>query len=356
MAIHEGRWDCPSCQTQGLLGRDRECNQCGAPRPEGVRFYLPKDAQPVKNPAQIAVAKAGADWICEYCGSSNRTTQSQCVECGAPQSQVTQAVRDYRLNEVPRSGERTPSQPVSISLPPVSRLQSPPPRRKLGAIGICLAIAIGIGVFLFQPISLDATVSGLSWERTVKIERLTTVTESDWSVPTGGRILSQEEEIRRYEQVIDRYETRTRDVSEQVQVGTESYVCGTRDLGNGFFEDKTCTRAIYETRTRTETYEEPIYRDEPVYDTKYTYEIDKWLPDREAVATGEEKSAYWPEFTLETDEREAQRTEKYQVRFLDEKGKTYTLKMEEETWNGFAVGESRELKVNRLGRVKLAQD
>lgn len=356
MAIREGRWDCPSCETKGLLGRDRECNQCGAPRPEGVRFYLPKDAVEVEDPEQIAVAKAGADWICEYCGASNRTTQTQCVECGAPRSQVTQAVRDYRLDEVPRSGDRRSSQPISVSSPSVSPVQSSLSARKLGAIGICLAIVIGIGIFLFQPIAMDATVSSLSWERTVKIEKLTTVTESDWSVPTGGRTLSQQEEIRRYEQVLDRYETRTRNVSERVQVGTETYVCGTRDLGNGFFEDKTCTRAVYETRSRTETYEEPIYRDEPVYDTKYTYEIDEWLPNREELAAGEGKSARWPEFTLGTDEREAKRTEKYQARFLGERGKIYTLKLDENIWDELEIGESRKLKVNRLGSASLNSD
>lgn len=350
MAIQEGRWDCPSCKTTGLLGRHRECNQCGAPRPQGVRFYLPKDAPQVEDAAQIAVAKAGADWVCEYCGASNRATQEQCVECGAPKSQVTQAVREYSLSAVPRSGESQPSRPIP-SPPPVSRRPSSPPARRLRIIGICLAALIGIGIFLFQPRAIDATVSGLSWQRTVQIERLTTVTESDWSVPTEGRLLDQQEEIRRYEQVLVRYETRTRDVSERVPVGTETYTCGTRDLGNGFFEDKTCTRTIYETRTRTETYEEPIYRDEPVYDTKYTYDIDKWLPDREESAAGEGKTAAWPEFALGNNEREARRTEEYEISFVGEGGKTYTLEMDEETWNDFSMGETRELKVNRFGRV-----
>ena len=49
--------------------------------------------------------------------------------------------------------------------------------------------------------------------------------------PAAGRLLSEREEIHHYDQVLDHYETRQRDVEEQVQVGTETYVCGQRDLG-----------------------------------------------------------------------------------------------------------------------------
>ena len=282
MAIQEGRWDCPTCGTQGILGRYRECNNCGAPRPEGVRFYLPENAPNVTNTEQLAIAKAGADWICEYCGASNRTKEENCVECGAPKSNVQQAVREYNTENIPRSPQ-TPSSPKrkSTSSIPTSLVRSSMSAAKgkgrgyrwlLGTVAIAVSFAaslvIGSAIFFFNPIAVEATVSGLSWERKVTIEKLTTVTESDWSVPSSGRLLSQREEIRRYEKVLDRYETKTRQVSEKVKVGTETYTCGKRDLGNGFFEDKKCTRDVYETRTKTETYEDPIYRDEPVYDTK----------------------------------------------------------------------------------------
>ena len=61
-------------------------------------------------------------------------------------------------------------------------------------------------------------------------------------IPPDGRYISEEEAIRRYDQVFVRNETRTRQVSEQVQTGTRDYVCGQRDLGNGFFEDITAKR------------------------------------------------------------------------------------------------------------------
>ncbi|MEA5471529.1 zinc finger protein [Spirulina sp. 06S082] len=367
MAIKEGLWDCPTCQTKGILGRYRECDNCGAPRPEGVRFYLPQNAPNVTNTEQLAIAKAGADWICEYCGASNRVKEENCVECSAPKSEITQAVKEYSTANIPRSpkAQTLPRQKrMPSSSIPTAVVRSSMSTKKgkgrgykwwLGIIAIAASVVVGLAIFLFRPITVEATVSGLSWERKVTIEKLTTVTESDWSIPAGGRLLSQREEIRRYKQVLDHYETKTRQVSEQVKTGTESYNCGTRDLGNGYFETKTCTRDVYETRTKTETYDDPIYRDEPIYETKYTYEIDRWLRDRVEVASGVTKQTYWPDFVLNAKEREGGRSQDYKVYFTGEKGESYTLELDPDFWSTFDPGESQILKVNRLGGVKLAE-
>ena len=83
MAIREGRWDCPTCGQVGNLGRDQVCPSCGAPRSKDVRFYLPGDVPVVTDAAQLAQAKAGVDWLCQFCGSSNSAAVVACTQCGA---------------------------------------------------------------------------------------------------------------------------------------------------------------------------------------------------------------------------------------------------------------------------------
>lgn len=343
MAIREGRWDCPTCGTQGLLGRDTKCGNCGATRPEGIKFYLPENAPAVANAAQLAVAQAGADWICDYCGSSNRADATTCYDCGAPQGAKRQVVQSDPL---PNTNPEPP--------PPVK-----PPSKKsrwqIGCLGF-LGSLIALLIIWFQPQQIDATVTQTHWQRSIAIEQLTTLVESDWSIPTGSRLLSQQEEIHHYKQVLERYETRTRDVSEQVAVGSESYVCGTVDLGNGFFEDRMCDRTIYETRTSTETYEEPIYRDEPVYQTKYTYEIDRWLVNRTPQTSGNDRNPYWPEIVLGPQERQGAGEETYRVDFEGKNGKSYQITMPLARWLDFEVGTQHRITVNRLGDAWLPDE
>ena len=56
MAIQVGRWDCQQCGHVGILGPETKCPNCGAMRPKGVRFYLPKDAQVITNEEEIKKA------------------------------------------------------------------------------------------------------------------------------------------------------------------------------------------------------------------------------------------------------------------------------------------------------------
>jgi len=341
MAIREGRWDCPTCGTTGLLGRDTKCGNCGATRPEGIKFYLPENAPAVANAAQLAIANSGADWICNYCGSSNRVQAPACSDCGAPQGEKHQAVQS-----VNNATLETPT-PVK---PPTRKS-----RWQLGCLGLIGAL-VALLIFWFQPQQINATVTQTPWQRSIEIEQLTTLVESDWSIPAGGRLLSQQEEIHHYDQVLERYETRSRDVSEQVQVGSESYVCGTVDLGNGFFKDRMCDRPVYETRTRTETYEEPIYRDEPVYQPKYTYEIDRWLVNRTPQTSGNDHNPYWPQIVLGPQERQGAGQEIYTVHFDGENGKQYRISMPLARWLDFDMGTQRRIIVNRAGKAWLPDE
>lgn len=351
MAIREGRWDCPTCGTEGIRGRVTTCQACGTPRPEGIRFYLPEDEPEVTDAELLRQAGAGADWICEHCGAGSRADQDDCAGCGAPRgSSPERETHEYDEDEVPRSGK-----------PERRNAMAPPPSTKRGGMrrlvrwGIGAAAVAGV-VAVVTPSKVAARVADKSWERTVQVERYRTVEEEGWSIPEGGREQRHWRALHHYRQVYDHTERRTREVSERVQTGTESYSCGKVDHGNGYFSDKTCTRAVYETRSHTETYDEPVYRQEPVYQTRYRYEIERWLPERVARAAGGiADEPVWPETRLGSRERDGERKEVYTLTFRDEKGKSYSKEVPRAQWDRYRRDEPATLKVFTDTRFEIVE-
>ncbi|HEX7239114.1 MAG TPA: Ran-binding zinc finger domain-containing protein [Longimicrobiaceae bacterium] len=353
MAVREGRWDCPTCGTTGVRGRFTVCRSCGTPRPEGVRFYLPGDEPEVTEAELLRQAGAGADWICEHCGSSTRALEEECSGCGAPRgSSPEQDTHEYGLDDVPRSGE-APRPAASLAPPPSTFRRSWIGKAFRWGLGVGVVAA---GVAVAVPNKVPVTVTGKTWERTVQVERERTVREEDWSVPSGGREVRHWRAVHHYDRVLDHYETRTRQVSDRVQTGTETYTCGTVDNGNGYFSDKTCTRPTYETVYRTETYEDPVYRQEPRYQTKYAYDIERWLPERVARAAGsEDAEPEWPGTGLKRKEREGARKEVYTLTFRDEEGKSYSKEIPRAQWDRHRPGETVTLKVFTASNFEIVE-
>jgi hypothetical protein len=353
MAVREARWDCQYCGTKGNLGRDKSCNNCGRSRPAGTKFYLVDDAV-VEKADLLAQAAKGPDWVCAFCGTSNSVERTTCRSCGAARDADShqQATTKYAPGEAPTTGDMTVEEPASGEKVKPSMAN----RTKMILAGaaalVLLCICVVAAFIIFGGKDKGATVSGFEWERTVAVEAYQTVQEEDWSVPEGGRITSQRQEIHHYDDVLDHYETRQRDVSEQVQVGSETYVCGQRDLGNGFFEDVTCERPVYETQTHTETYEEPVYRQEPVYQTLYAYDIDKWIVVRTGQESGKDHSPAWPESSLASNEREGERTERYLVTFTDENGESYPWESTLAEWESYEMGQEVVLDFDAFGKLK----
>jgi hypothetical protein len=346
MAIREGCWDCPTCGTVGLPGRQVGCTSCGNPRPEGVRFYLAEHAPEVNDAERLAQAGAGADWICEHCGASARATQGDCPGCGAERgSSPHQQTREYGMDEVPRSGKDAPAPALA------AMAASAPPKRRRGWRGPAALVAVVGGLVWWNgPVQVTATVAAKDWSRAIEVQEYRTVQEEDWSLPQGARQKRSFRAIRDYRQVLDHYETRTRQVSERVQTGTRTYTCGQRDMGNGYFEDVTCTEPEYTTSYRTESYQDPVYRREPVYDTKYAYEIERWLPDDTAWARGDAaKQPVWPTPQIGRNEREGARIQRYVLRFADDDGKTHEVEVTEDQFQRYRQGEEVRLRMKRGG-------
>jgi hypothetical protein len=127
---------------------------------------------------------------------------------------------------------------------------------------------------------------------------------------------------------------------------------GTRDLGNGYFEDVYEDRPVYQDRSHEESYEEPVYREDPVYAVKVRYEIEKWLSEREEKAAGQDHAASWPEERLADQERSGARKESYEVHFRDEKGKPCVWRTTDEAeWRRFEPGGAYRAEVKPGGEV-----
>lgn len=355
MAVREGRWDCTYCGTTGILGRHTTCTNCGRSRAKGTRFYLPENEGQVKDRELLALAQAGEDWICPYCDSSNRAGQTSCQHCGSPRQAGTpvQSKIRYAPGQEPRQGDNVGPAALAITPAPQRRsgwLRALPSWLLLAVAAVTLMCGLA-GFVVFKTYEVELTVTEVSWFRAVPVEAYRTVTEGDWALPEGGRSLRSEEQIHHYDQVVDHYETKTREVCEEVQTGTESYTCGSRDLGNGFFEDEQCTRPVYQSRCHDESYQDPVYRDVPVYQTWYTYEIEKWVLDRTETASGHNHQVYWPEVSLADNERIGERSESYAVEFVDAEGKTYTELLPYDDWLDYEAGEKVIAQVDIFGEV-----
>ncbi len=110
-----------------------------------------------------------------------------------------------------------------------------------------------------------------------------------------------------------------------------------------------------EEASRRQTYQEPIYQDVPVYQTKYEYEIDRWVDGRLEKETGTTQNPEWPLIYLTEFEREGERSETYRVEFTDTDGERYPIEMELERWNSFSLGDEHVITVDSFGNAELEQ-
>lgn len=302
MAIREGKWRCPYC-SQVNRGADLACRGCGATRDKDVAFFLEEDADEVTDAAHLAVAQAGADWLCAFCSTSNRPGQAACANCGAEKG-------------------TSPSRPVQDVVPPIP----PPPLRPLAGhsvvpaglkLGVAVVVLLVLGVCsfvgyrLFRKTEERVTVIGHEWERSIDVEALRTVREEAWDgeVPSGARVRERRRAVHH---------------TENVQTGTERVKVGTRDLGNGFFED------VYEDR--------PVYQRRDVHATKVVYDIDRWVRARTVKAQAADAAARWPDAALGSNERAGPRQERY-VLVLEGAERRYRMTFSShEAWAAYTPG------------------
>ena len=382
----EGFWDCPYCGRKRISGLKRECS-CGAERGEDVKFYM--DGVHYVDEEVAKTISKNPDWLCSYCGALVSDNEDTCHNCGASKSESemnyfqNRAKKEKKEQEEKQENQNQYSEDLlddtekklgqlndrisqTNSTIQKYRREIDYPERydenkpaitfkeilKYSAIAIVL-FAVVLGLFyLFVPKPISGTVDGFQWERSLEVEIYKAVEESDWSIPSGGRLLYQKQEVRSYRQVLDHYETKTKTYTEQVFDHYETYYTY-KDNGNGTFTEQSHQRPVYRTETRTETYQEPVYRNEPVYDTKYYYEIERWVHKETLNSSGTDQTPYYAEYNYKENEREGFKTSDYTILVTDEKGKQHEYDVEYDLWKSLVAGQEVKLKVDIFGHATL---
>lgn len=340
--IVEGLWDCPYCKSTGIGGLTKHCPCCGHPQDAGTKFYMGQKKKYLESELAAQYGK-GADWVCPFCGSLNRVHFEYCANCAAPKDA---SEKDYFSTQ-------SNADQVQPNTSKPERKKKQPNKKKRWFILSAVLLLVAMFFYTYWPRTYEATVSTAAWVREIDVEAYRTVQESDWSVPDGGRVYDQQTEFSHYKQVLDHYETRTREVSEQVYDG-EDYHTSYSDNGDGTFTEERYSTPRYRTEWRTETYQEPIYRDEPVYATKYYYDIDKWVVDRTESSKGADTVPYWPEYTLAENERTGFQGASY-ILLIKTDEESYHVSVPLEIWEKYHAGDQVKISVSN-GTVVLVND
>ena len=363
--IVEGYWDCGFCGHKEIKGSKRECPSCGKPRGEDVKFYLKE----FDEEHAIESNNNNPDWLCEFCSSYNPDSADKCLSCGAEKTTTTyhtssqERIHDDDCNGIDDSAQISneerdhqsfqrlhPNREHHESI--AQEVQQEKPFSKKPFIFLSVFAIIGLLIWFFTPKSVEIHVTDVSWERHIQIQQWQTVSESDWNVPINGRVYDKKQEIHHYDHVLDYYETYYETVSEQV-VDHYKTIKNKKDLGNGKFEITEEKEPVYKTVTHKEKRQKPIYRDVPIYQTKFYYKLERWKDNRTIDTSAHDKSPYFGEIILAKGkqpydvgkEQESGRSSKYFITgTVKDKSEIYEVD-DENWWNEIHVGDTLNVKV-----------
>lgn len=329
--LFEMLWDCAQCGAQGLLGvSHRHCPQCGAVQDPDKR-YFPPAGQEIEARHHRYV---GVDWACTWCESPNSAAANFCVNCGGPRDGAADVTRTTEAPAPP-----APQRPPEVArASPVARASGRSWRWLAGVATVMVAVVTIFGYLFFSKHDETAQLVDKAWTREVDVERFTALTTSTWcdALPTDAYQVTRSREQRGTRQVPDGQDCHT------VRV----------DLGDGSFSRRQeCT---------------PRYRDEPVYDTRCHYRVNRWQVQRTDKLAGHASLApAWPQPALAAApggglgwaggvaplgaERVGSRREDYRVTLQSAKGRQWVCSVDAARWTSLAEGKPVTLQVRGTG-------
>ncbi len=309
----------------------------GGPRGETTKFYMKSKTDYIED-ENIGKFSGEPDWMCSYCNSYNPSTAEKCIGCGADKEEKTgdyfSLQRDAETNN-PSIDSPIVSDDAEYT-PPVQNINTGAKTTHfcitnsqilIGTAVFAILAVIGLLISLLIPKPVTIDIRSFSWDRTIEIEESYISAESDWYLPSNADLKYTRQEFKENRQVLDHYETKTRQVSKQVQDGYDiSY--SYKDNGDGSFDQVEVKTPRYKTVYETEYYEEPVYRTEPVYATKYYYDIERWRVCDKCVTNGIDRNPYWGEPVIDIGERRGDSHEEYYVHAFNLNKKEEDRKLE----------------------------
>lgn len=317
---YEMLWDCSQCNTTGLLGDShRHCPTCGAAQ-DPTKRYFPKPGEEVEARNHKYV---GVDWSCAYCSTPNSAASAHCTNCGAGQDGTK-----------PVAIVVDTATPAPLAAPASAAKGSSVIRWVFALVAL---VVVALGFLLSSTHEETATVAGKNWQREIQVEKFGPVSASAWcdSMPGDAYGVSQSREQRSSRSIPDGQSCH------DVRV----------DKGDGtFVKHRECT---------------PRYREEPIYDNRCRYQVNRWQGYR-TVKTGPQNAAapMWPALDNLVSagnmnglaanamgaERAGQRSESYVLQ-LKSGNKTFSCNVPESVWAKYEQGTLAPVKVRMTGGV-----
>ncbi len=331
--VYVGNWDCEYCGHTEIHGPSAFCPQCGSRRSENVEFYLRADAVPVTEKNKIDQALSGPDWACSNCSTTNKNKSKFCETCGSPhnidEQDVNLAIKKHVKDNI--KNQKKNNHPPST----MKQKKGAAKEAKIAGTVITSGVILSLLTAIDKPITV--TVTEHEWKRTLYYEHYKEVEEKGWKLPEKAKKLEQFKAIHHHDRTFKGYETKTRTVQEIV--GSEQYTCGQTDLGNGYFQDRQCSKNIYQ--DKEESYQESIYEDVPVYDIKYRYNIYRWKSEEPIVTSGNDNNPVWGtknELNNPEKYKITKRVGQYHIHYTEEDGTLHTNKVRNEHWKKLKIG------------------
>ncbi len=386
MADLIGLWDCDSCGLTNT-GTNTKCDSCSASTPKtgpyknavyvgdalgNSPYYLGEKPKTVSKKEEH-ITKGGSNWRCSHCSTENHTLNkdltevTECKNCGNSHDHQDQhrlkKDNDY-VNLFTKKISSNKYQTAQFSNNELSQKSSPSSketsltlekrREKKYSIIILLSLISVVLIFIcyyffFSIQEFSVKAIDKSWERTLEIQKEVTVIEEGWSIPSGGR----KQRSWRAQSGTKQVQVGTETESYRCQTGSETYNCGHTDNGNGTFSPNTCTRPTYGSCTRTV----PRYETQPVYDTRYEFEIERWkharyYPTKDNYLDDHYITLpHWEEdYALGEKEKVVKNDQAYTITFthLDEVDETnFTKNYSQPKWDSLKINSIYILRKNR---------